>query len=389
MTYPVWKWSPDWAAGVVERISWQTAIDTSQDGTEYRHRMRADTRTAIEFSTLVSGEDSQEMVMEILAHQSSHWLMPVWWDASRLDVSTAPAIVFDSTGRDFGRSGVFSWAVLVDGDFERFEAIEIAYDSLGGFWALKDPIDPVEWPVGSKIYPARVVQLSQTQGLSHHTAQVTTLGVECRVVDNANWPAAPDASYLETLEPNRIRPVSSTLDRLVGEADFNVGPFTLTDYGGTAFRTVVHDYLCSSREELTAIRGALSFLAGRLGELRLPTFQADLRSMFDVDFLNYPYIYASPVGFMDLFDGGAVAPALYIKPTRSGYAPIIAEVDGVQSNDVNSEEIEFDPPLPVTFKKNEVKISLVYKSRLSSDTIEINHITPEVAQISIGYRSLK
>ena len=311
--------------------------------------------------------------------------MPVWWDVSFLTGSVGPAITFDASNRDFARPGAFSHAVLCHSITGEYLAIEIAYDSIGGFWLLKDPIDPAQWPIGTRIYPARIVQLPTSQMLAHITAGVTTLSVDARVVDNRNWQAASTPEHLEYLEPNRIRPISAGLERLVGVADFSVGGVSVTDFGGRAFRSATHEYLCETRADLAKIREALAHLAGRLGTLRMPTFQADLSSGFD-SIPSTSIIFAAPAGYAALFEKGV---DLYVKPLN-GQSPMIARPYGAWfDSDEYGDEVEFDPPLPISFEKNDVKISLVYTSRLASDTVEILHHTAEVSEVAISYRSIK
>lgn len=388
MSYPIWTWSPDWASGVRERISWLTAIDTARDGTEYRRRMRADTRTSIAFDTLVIGEEQRRLSMMLQAHQAEEWLMPVWWDVSFLTGSTELAITFDASNRDFARPGAFSHAVLCHSITGEYLAIEIAYDTIGGFWLLKDPIDPAKWPIGTRIYPARIVQLPASQMLSHITAGVTSLSVEARVVDNQNWPAASTPEYLELLEPNRIRPISAGLERQVGVADFSVGKSSVSDFGGRSFRSATYDYLCATRAELADIRRALSRLAGRLGELRLPTFQADLTNKSSYWIQDGEIASVTPREFFSVWESVDGIMTKVLGDGRAYISGIDDVYDGVDSVFIGLTYSDL-PSWDAFIQPGGAKYSLVYNSRLASDTVEILHHTAEVSEVAINYRSIK
>jgi len=388
MTYPVWKWAPNWAAGLRERVAWKTNVHTYRGGREDRHRMGTATRTTIGFEAMVDNDKYKEMSMMLQAHQADHWLMPVWWDVTHLLAPAGPGstwlpIPLNPFDRDYRVGG---WAVLEDTTTGEMAAVEIAKPFT--VWTVAAGFDRA-WPVETtRVYPARIVQLSQVQKLAHVTAKVTTLSVDCRVVDNANHAAAVDASHLETLEPNRRRDVNGGFETMVGEADFGVGPFTLTDFAGRSFRTTTYDYACTDRGELGDIRGALAYLSGRLGELRLPTFQSDFYGDGDAFvFTGDGEFFAGPIDAL-LSMWGKVDGYL-LKHLKSPLITRFAIINDAYASGGKAflESTIEGSDIPVFLK--DCKFSFVYNSRLASDTVEINHITPEVSEVSIGYRSIK
>lgn len=382
---PVWKWSPDWANGVRETLTWKTAIQTAGDGTESRQRIQVSPRCVIGFETLVSDVEYQNLSVQLRTQHVDEWIVPVWWDVSELLFSAAAGgttLAFNAANRDF-RSGGF--AVLLDPWTNNAEAVEIS-ESLG-VWSTSEPLKN-DWSKGARIYPARAALLSTTQSLSQVTDGDVRMGVECRCLDARNHAPSARPDTLEMLEPNRIRPVLAAIKSKVGELDFGVGVFSQKNMSDRAFRTSTYDYLLTDRAALSAIRRDLSYLAGRLGTLNLPTFQSELTPTVDVVSPSELYMYCQPYGFEESFD--ADTDRFYIKPLSGSYGPAIVEAYGVYpGGETYGDEVEFTPNIGLTFDKSDVKISITHKSRLASDSVEITHITPEVSSLSLSYRSVK
>lgn len=389
MTPPIWKWAPNWATPVLERLHWKTAIQTARGGVEKRQRLAAIPRTHISFEAEVHESKYQELSMQIQSHQVDEWLMPIWWDPSEIVVVSPTSLVFDASNRDFSRSPGWAWAVLVHPQSGVFKAVEIAkMQGPVSAWSLRDAIVPADWPVGTRIYPARKVLLSTAQELLQVTAGVVRLGVECRVLDNINHVKSVTPINLELREPNRIRPLSAGLESLVGDLDFNVGVFSQVDYVGRPTRTATHDYVLFNREELGEMRADLAFLAGRLGELRVATFQADFDGFSASPiFTQDGEFYARPT---TLVDAWTQVDGFMLKHLKEPEVKQFATFNDVYLSALNGwawAESNIAGP-DTLLRPQDCKLSFVYRSRLATDTVEIRHITPEVSQISLSFRSL-
>lgn len=398
MSRPVWIWRPDWSGGVVERLAWSTDVQSSRDGSEERHRSRQVPRQSMQFSTIVSEDEARKLDSLLWAHQSDEWLMPVWWDVSRLTADAAPgafSLSLDIDYRDF-RAGSDAWILLLDpstGDYHASTVSLASSDTIG-----LDTATTQDWPEGSLAYPARIVRIGDSQGLDHPTAGRSTLGVRAETVDTeaAIADTDPDGDGSSTtyrslavldLEPNRKNPIGASFERLTKRVDFGIGRWAVADQGGRAFTARSQEHQLKTRAKRWAFRQWLEHLAGRYQAFWCSTHEADLELVADIGStdttirvgrLDYSTRYAQQLGRQDI--------DIKLKDGTHYYR----RITGATTVDADTEDLTIDSALGAAVAASDVaKISWLEQVRLGADAVELSHRTAAVTEIAMPLRLIR
>lgn len=344
------------------------------------------------------GHQAQKLDAAFWGSQLDEWLMPVWWDVDVMDFSAsagATTVFAHTDSREF-RAGADQWAVIFSENWSSYEAVLI--DSISGNTLTLDSGLANDWPVGSRIYPARVVRFAPSTQVSRITAGVVDWSLRAEVVDREAWTSSQDADGDGTavtyrslpvfdVEPNRSEPVSANYQRLSSRLDFQVGGFDIVDHGGRAFVGRPQDHTLTDRAEVWAMRQWLEHLAGRYSAFWCSTHQSDITvqsdigstdTSIDVDRLNYDDEYADQLGRRDI--------AIKLKDGTV----YCRRITGATIVDADTEELAIDSALGSAVSASDIaKVSWLEQVRLGADSLQIEHLTAEVAQISLPLRTLR
>ncbi|SFL61875.1 hypothetical protein [Azotobacter beijerinckii] len=99
-----WSFAPDWADGVLERLTWATDILQSESGVEQRRAIRLAPRREFEAMLYVEGRERQLLDLALFGWGSRTWALPVWPDIQLLDQPVAlgaTRIACATAGLDF------------------------------------------------------------------------------------------------------------------------------------------------------------------------------------------------------------------------------------------------------------------------------------------------
>jgi hypothetical protein len=387
-----WSFAPDWADGVLERLTWATDILQSESGVEQRRAIRLAPRREFEAPMLVEGRERQLLDLALFGWGSRVWAVPVWPDIQLLDQPLAlgaTRIDCATDGLDFAAG---SLAMLRGESAFAYEVVEAAAIDAGGI----DLVRPTQqaWPAGSRLYPARPAQLLEQPSLTRLTDTAQSAEVRFRVMEACDWPEVLPATLYRgrpVLEqrPDESEELTASYARLLSELDNGAALPRVTDVAGRAFPVQGHRWLGLGRSERGAFRSLLYALRGRQVPVWLPTHADDLElvatvtgvaTSLDVANVSYTRFASGKPGRCDirleLWDGTAFHRRI------SGSTELSADV----------ERLAIDSPLGVQVEPADVaRISWMALCRLDSDGIEIHHETDSegVANCALVFRGVR
>ncbi|WP_325438054.1 hypothetical protein [Pseudomonas nitroreducens] len=387
-----WAFAPDWADGVLERLTWATDILQSESGVEQRRAIRLSPRREFEAPILVEGRERQLLDLSLFGWGARVWALPVWPDIQILAQAVAAgatAIPCSTVGRDFHAGGL---AMLRGDSALNGETVEVLSVSSTGL-VLKRPTQQ-SWPKGVRLYPARPAQLSELPSSERLTDRLDRLVVRFLVLESCEWPAvAPATQYRgwPVLEerPDEAENLTRSYQRLLRELDGGAALPLRTDTANRAFSVLQHRWVLAGRTEQSAFRSLLYALNGRQKAVWVPTHADDLTlvalitsgaTTIDVGNVGYSRFAQAKPGRRDirieLWDG------------RSFYRRITGSTE--LAGDV--ERLAIDAPLGVQVEISQVlRISWLSLCRLDTDSIEIQHETDSegVALSQVTFRSVR
>ena len=387
-----WTFAPDWADGVLERLTWATDILQSESGVEQRRAIRLAPRREFEAPMLIEGRERQLLDLALFGWSARVWALPVWPDVQLL-TSAVPAgvttIACATSGRDFRAGGL---AMLRGESAFASETVEVLTVDTGGL-TLKRQTQQA-WPAGSRLYPARSAQLAEQPGSTRLTDRLDRLDTRFLVVEPCDWPASMPATLYRgwpVLEerPDESDDLTRSYQRLLLSLDNGAGMSLSTDTANRAFALLQHRWLLAGRTEQVAFRSLLYALNGRQHAVWVPSHADDLTlvatvtavaTTLDVAYVGYTRFAQARPGRRDLrielFDGTVFHRRI------SGSTELSADV----------ERLSLDSVLGVQVAPAQVaRISWLTLCRLDSDSIEITHETDSdgVARSQAVFRAVR
>ncbi|SER79167.1 hypothetical protein SAMN04244573_04324, partial [Azotobacter beijerinckii] len=387
-----WAFAPDWADGVLERLTWATDILQSESGVEQRRAIRLAPRREFEAPMRVEGRERQLLDMALFGWGARTWALPVWPDIQLLDQPLAlgaTRIACATAGLDFA---VGRLALLRGESAFASEAVEVAGIDASGL-DLARPTQQA-WPAGARLYPARSAQLLEQPSLTRLTDTAQSAEVRFRLVEPCDWPESLPATLYRgrpvfEQRPDESQDLTASFARLLAELDNGAAIPRVTDVAGRAFPVQGHRWLGMGRAERSALRSLLYALRGRQVPVWLPTHAADLEPVatvtavattLDVANVGYTRFGQAKPGRCDirleLWDGTAFHRRI------TGSSELSADV----------ERLSIDSPLGVQIEPAEVlRISWLTLCRLDSDSLEIHHETDSegVANCALVFRGVR
>lgn len=390
----VWPFRPNWSRGVLERINYVTDVQVSDDDSEQRDSISGNTwRRQIEFTPTLYGDQFAAADALLWGWQSQVYGLPVWWDISHLAAPVAAgamAISCDTTDREFVAGGL---VILTTGDRRHATPISEAGEIdqvLPGQLLLIRPLQN-DWPAGAAVCPGVLARLPAQQAVSRITAGVGEVSVLFSTEDEPELvPAAAPATYqgieLDLRRPLRSRPVDAIYARRLLRLDNGFGPVVVDDLTSIPQVTRQHDYRLRTRAEQQAFKGWLRRRRGQHVSQWTPTWQTELRPVAQLSAAS------------SVLQIAAIGAALY--NNQPGRRHLLLEHrDGTQwQRDVISistgaagrEDVLLDSPLGVTVEPGDWKrVCWLERVRQAGDSAEINHQTAEVAQATVGLRTVR
>ncbi len=373
-----WRWLPDWAQGVRERLEWRTDVQQGYDGEEERYPLRAIPRRKWSWSMLLTDDERRRFEVEYYASASEDWLVPLWWDvqaASLASGATTYTRAAAPVDRELPQSG---YLVIADRDGAIGKGPYVkTTGTIGGV-----PSESFTWTGGlprafpaGRVYAARMAKVT-IDNIEQVTAGVARYSLTAEAVEDFAVPYV--TSYEDwDVRPDRAEPLSASREILQERIDYG-GAWTMDVRQSRPLRGKEHAYTFSFRADVYVMRQRLAWLAGRYREADVPTFNADLVPLANVlgssiQVRRIGWTSSAPTGLVIIERDGTTW-----RRTVTG-SSIVAD----------TETLTFTPAITSLISLDDIRqISWTVTSRLDTDAVEIAWTTPQVAQMSLPWREV-
>ena len=371
-----WTWTPDWADGVQERLSWRTdVLPAPYSGVEQRRALRALPRRALEFGVPVQGRARTMLDAALSDWSSREFGLPIWHDVEHLSAPVAAGAVSlpsVTAGRDYA---IGALAILI-ADEVTYEVVEISGIAPAALTLARPLL--ADWPAGSALYPLRRARLAQYARLARSSDAGARTRVALDITEACDW------STVLTLPVYRGRPVleqrieestdpAQDYQRIASTLDNGAGIVTVDDTAGVPVLLQSHRWQVAGRTAAADLRSLLYALRGQQATLWAPTWSSDLTTVatigasdinIDVQWTGYTRHLHAQGGRRDLRIELASGSVFYRRITGS------SEISGT------TERISLDASLGVIATPAQVaRISYMALCRLASDDVELEHVT--------------
>jgi hypothetical protein len=384
-----WRWHPDWARGILERLEFRTDVLRSFNAREQRRKLRNGARRQIEFDVLVTERDRKLLETHVAGWQARTWAVPLYWDARHpsADLSLGvTSIPVDTTNSEL-QAGRLAMLQADDGRSEVVEVTAVNPTSID----LADPTTSA-WAASARLYPATTATLEQAIPINRFDGTTGYLRARFTAKEAANWAATPPATtYLGypvfTQRPLVGNEITLGISRKTEEFDGGIGPTYLDDEGGLALFEQTHGWMATEEIDALALRGLFYYLAGRYGAVWMPTWTDDLTVAANI---------ANGAATIDIVNNGynaflAQQPgrnhiAIYLRDGTVLYRKITAstQLSGAL------ERLTVTPVAPSAIAAADVvRVSFMQLMRQAGDGTEIVHWTGQAVEATSTFVSFR
>lgn len=380
----VFATSPDWAAGITERIGYLTDILRAHDDTEQRIRLRSTANGGLAFRALCADAQEAAAIEAMLwANQAAAFLVPWWPDVSPLTVAAdAPDTVLqvDTTDRDFVQGG----AALVWLDHLTYA--EVLIDSLTASTITLDSAIGTEFPLGAVVVPLKEGRLEDQQSVGRPTGSVSELDVSF-TTEPGEVPAYSGSAptqyegydLIEELPNNRLDG-EIELRRASAMIDSRTSIRVVDDKSGIATALSGFNWFAYTRSEIAALKRFIHRRFGQAVPFWLPTWHNDLPLAEDAAGAAVN-IDIKRVGYTDYqFPDTARRHIAFIDPSGAITArKVTAAVD----NGDGTETITVSSALPAGGFPAATMVSFLPLVRLADDDVDLRWSSPIMVECDL------
>lgn len=371
-----WTFVPDWADGIVERLSASTDILQSESAVSQRRQLRLAPRREFSGPVYAEGRERQLLDLSLFGWSNRIWSMPVFPDIQLLQAGIGAGVDFipcSTQWLDFRAGGL---AMLRGEDAFTSETVEILKVLSGGLQLKRNT--QLAWPAGSRLYPARAAQLLEEPALSKLTDRLVEAEVKFLIVEACDWPEwLPTTLYrgrpVWNRRPDESENITHTTQRLRQTLDSGFAQPLITDNAKRALQVLGQRHLDLGREARAMVRSFIYGMRGRQKVVWVPSHMDDLTlvatvssvtTTLDIAYIGYTRFSAGKPGRRDIrieLDDGSV---------------FMRHLVGSIELNTQTERVAMDSPLGVEVQPNKVtRISWMNLMRFESDVQEIEHMT--------------
>ena len=369
----VWTFTHNWNTRLRERLAWLTNVLTSQEGVEQRRALRVGPRRYFEMSGILAGRDRRIFDLALFDWGGRYWSLPLFHNVQWVGplADEALEIPCKTENREFA---VDELALLQDETAHRHEVVkvrEIHADRIE-VWA---PLDQ-SWPAGTKLFPLRTAELREPPALRRANDDLIVFNAEFSLIEpyadarTVVLPMYRDWPVLDR-QPQESGDMTVVFHRLRQFLDNRVGRPESVDTAEQAFPAMEQLWWLHGQEERAYFRGVMNLLNGRQKALWVPTWSADLvvvnsviigLDTMDIQHTDLNRFGTPRIGRRDVRIALRTGEVFY------------ARVTGVIELDSETERLQFDAGLPVSFTPEDVYLACwMVLARCEQDEIEINH----------------
>jgi hypothetical protein len=380
---------PNWASPITETLEWLTDVQTAHDGTELRAKLRLAPRRSFAFAVTLKTHEAQRFDAFLHRHQMEPVFMPVWTDGYVFtSAGTSDTGFFESMPvpqaslLDYRVGGSF---IVLHGDGTHSTRV---ITSVGDTSVVFTSGGAVSFAPGDRIYPLRLVELSDSVEVARITAGLIQAEVVARCVDDTSlastsWPT----KYLDVevfdWQPNRVSPVAASISRLSVVLDQAIGSWRKFDRASRPFVSRANEFIVRGREDIAQLRTWLHRTEGRVGYFWAPNWQADLTIVEDIG-ASDTTIDVRRVDYDDSYGGLASREHIMIRTVSGTH---YRRVRSSAIIDATTERLTIDRPLFRNYARVEVlQVCWVDLSRIATDDVAFSWLSADVIGVQLGVR---
>lgn len=371
-----WSFVPNWAEGVLERLTAATDILQSESAVSQRRALRIGPRREFEAPIYIEGRERQLLDLALFGWGARIWALPLWADIQRLDEAVAAESFFipcATENLDFRIGGM---AMLRGEDAFSYEVVEIAAITADGL-QLKRATQQ-SWQPGTRLYPARSAQLQEQPSLSKLTDALYQTRVRFLITETSDWPEVlPAVSYRDypvwDRRPDDSENLTHGFERLLSSLDSGTALPLLSDTAGRGLTLLGQRQLFEGRTERAALRSLIYALHGRQKAVWVPTHMDDLTLAATVS-AEATTLDVANIGYARFSNGKPGRRDIRIE-LHDGRV-FMRRIIGAIELDGQTERLGLDTVLGVQIQPHQVaRVSWLVLCRLNSDAQEIEHLT--------------
>lgn len=396
LTDAVWEFRPNWSEQYAVQYEFRTDVTKSANGREQRIQYRQTPRRQYEFEIALTKYQRREYQRLMVGNQRGRFFIP---EMTRY-VTTAEVI--PAQGIEAFIDGDIPWwlsepnnyVILFDGENMSLRRIDFEGEDSNSVPVVRfKSDDEIEWPVGTKIFPALSCFIADDTSGSMLTNTVQTVNAKFFV--RPGTPAIePESTPLSTFDgrelwlekPNWADPPETVDYHPSVFINFEVGRVDRIIDQDFQQQQLVLNYTGRDFAQSETLRQFFFRCAGMCREFYMPTWQYDIEAaqgwisgdaMIVVDGVEFAATYAGdPVRY-----GAGVALILHSgQIVYKQIADIFAEVD---SNGEGQSIIQLTTTMGQDIELDEVeKICWVPLWRFATDTATFEFLTDEVCQVA-------
>lgn len=381
----------DWSKPVNESLQWLTNVLQSSSGHEQRRSLRLAPRIGYEADLLLYEQERQYFENIIVGWFDRTFAVPVWNHQQWLKTAhNAGGLVIycDTTHRDYRPNRLAILRGETAFDNETVEVESVLPDRL----ILKRPLIK-NWSVGTCLSPALTAQLEVAPSMIKRTDRMMRTRVMFNVVEQVDYSQIPLSTIYRTYpvltdKPNETNDLTHSHERLIQSLDNSTGRFLKVDTARAAFQVYQYAWMTHGRQQQASLKNLFYSLRGSQKAIWVPTFSDDLTVLSNnvsttnsltIAFCGYTRFSLNELSKRDI--------RIELKNGQILYRRIVAAAE----LSTTEELIELDQNFDNVNKNTVVSISFMSLCRLSSDTVNIEHINDSdgIAKCAVTWRGVR
>lgn len=374
---PVFSVPPNWANGIIERISYTTEILASESDTEQRRSLRYKMRRSFELPFARHGAIRSRIDSFLGGTGKNKTLVPMWHEQFSLSEPLGLTLTIGETleMREFRPGG---YVLAIERNPAVYELLKIeSVDFEEG--TISFEAEPSgTWGLGAKIVPLRIGRVIDATSIANVTDNAGTSTIRFEIDDSeSKWfePSWGRFSRTWAMPIDYGSAVTITNDRVTGfVSDFGHGPLEVHDQDQKSRLGVSFAMTLRGMANVLAFRKFIEKTRGRAVGFWIPTYTSDVQPVSSV---GGSTIDIHSIGFAQFFKTDQNFRLRLIAEYRDGRQAMIADIDSVEEISPTVERIVLNGSLPSAASNLVKRISFMMYARFDQDTFELLHLVDQ------------
>lgn len=378
-----------WDRNPVEKFEWKTNIVATEEGIESRYRLRKWPRRSFQFGLAGAGSSARDLRVSLQTSQDSSYELPLWMYSAELTevaIAGTTTLFVDTDDSDFYPGE----KALLYVSPEIFESVDVGEVFSNRLEIINTTLQRT-WQPGTQVCPIRSSRFDDVIQFTAPVGNVSRAIINLDALNSEkNFDDVGLQSYLGipvlTSSPNWENDRSFSYGRLIDTVDNQIHPKKWYVESQRYWEEQDFYWFLNGREAVKKFKAMVQMLAGRQNTIWLPSWQEDFALAED-------YAYGSSTITVKGDFATKHLAANIVNPTHVRLLTLdgtmhFSRLLDAKANVVFSynEDLTIDgwaADIPKNWVENFCLMSLV---RLTSDVVEIEWLTPQMAKATTRFR---